>query len=50
MDQGWKEHLRGEFEQPYFWELTAFVKKEYKDEIVYPSPKHIFRAFDLTPF
>lgn len=39
-----------EFEKPYFKELTEFVKREYKNEVVYPAPKHIFRAFDLTPF
>ena len=46
----WHEHLKEEFEKPYFAELAAFVKKEYQDEVVYPPPKHIFRAFDLTPF
>lgn len=46
----WKKHLAEEFEKPYFAELTAFVKKEYAGEVVYPPPKHIFRAFDLTPF
>lgn len=50
IEPSWKEHLAGEFEQPYFKELAAFVRKEYREEIVYPPPKHIFRAFDLTPF
>jgi uracil-DNA glycosylase len=50
IDSSWKKHLEGEFEQPYFKDLVAFVKKEYKDEIVYPPPKYIFRAFDLCPF
>lgn len=42
--------LKDEFEKPYFSELTAFVKKEYANETVYPPPKYIFRAFDLCPF
>lgn len=46
----WHEHLKEEFEKPYFTELTQFVKKEYVDEVVYPPPKAIFRAFDLAPF
>ncbi|TSC68949.1 MAG: uracil-DNA glycosylase [Parcubacteria group bacterium Gr01-1014_56] len=46
----WHEHLHKEFEKPYFAELVAFVKKEYIGEDVYPPPKFIFRAFDLTPF
>jgi uracil-DNA glycosylase len=50
IDPSWKEHLEGEFEKPYFTELAAFVKKEYTSEAVYPPPKFIFRAFDLTPF
>lgn len=48
--ESWKRHLAGEFEKPYFAELVSFVKKEYQNETVYPPPKFIFRAFDLTPF
>ena len=50
IDQSWKKHLAGEFEKPYFAELTAFVKKEYQEGKIYPHPKNIFRAFDLCPF
>jgi uracil-DNA glycosylase len=50
IDASWRERLKGEFEKPYFKELTEFVKKEYKNEVVYPAPKHILRAFDLCPF
>ena len=50
IEQSWKEKLEGEFEQEYFKELTSFVKKEYKEGVVYPAPKNIFRAFDLCPF
>lgn len=46
----WKEHLSDEFAQPYFKKLTDFVKQEYQNEVVYPPPKHVFRAFDLCPF
>ncbi|MFZ2555929.1 MAG: uracil-DNA glycosylase [Minisyncoccia bacterium] len=47
---GWKEKLSDEFEKPYFTELTEFVHGEYTKASVYPEPKNIFRAFDLTPF
>ena len=47
---GWKEKLHEEFEKPYFKELTGFVRDEYKTKTVFPNPKNIFRAFDLTPF
>ncbi|MBU6323219.1 MAG: uracil-DNA glycosylase [Patescibacteria group bacterium] len=50
IDPSWKERLAGEFDEPYFAELTAFVKKEYAGETVYPPPRYIFRAFDLCPF
>ena len=50
IEPSWAKHLQSEFEKPYFAELTEFVKKEYKDEVVYPPPKFIFRAFDLCPF
>ncbi len=50
IEPSWAEHLKGEFEQAYFKELTDFVKKEYQDGQVYPHPKNIFRAFDLCPF
>lgn len=50
LEPSWKEALQREFEQPYFAELAAFVKDEYKKGMVYPPPKQIFRAFDLTPF
>lgn len=50
IEDSWKEHLADEFAQPYFKELTTFVKKAYATETVYPHPKNIFRAFALTPF
>lgn len=50
IEESWKEHLKGEFEQEYFKDLTRFVRSEYKEGKVYPAPKNIFRAFDLCPF
>jgi len=50
IESSWKEKLKNEFNKPYFKDLTEFVKKEYKDETIYPAPKFIFRAFDLCPF
>lgn len=50
IDPSWYRVLKDEFEKPYFTELSAFVKQEYKNEAVYPPPKYIFRAFDLCPF
>ena len=50
IEESWKKHLAPEFEKPYFKELTDFVRDEYKTAKVYPPPKDIFRAFELTPF
>src|SRR3990167_7361171 len=50
IESSWKEVLQEEFGKEYFAALAAFVKDEYKKGAVYPPPKHIFRAFDLTPF
>ncbi len=50
IESSWKKHLADEFEKPYFKELAEFVRTEYKTTSVYPAPKNIFHAFDLTPF
>jgi len=46
----WKKRLENEFEQPYFQQLTGFVKKEYETQIVYPPGREIFRAMDVCDF
>ncbi len=46
----WKERLIGEFEKPYFQQLTSFVKAEYQSQTIYPPGKEIFRAFDSCDF
>ena len=50
IEASWKEALKDEFGQDYFKKLREFVKGEYQHAIVYPPPKSIFRAFELTPF
>ena len=50
IEPSWKEALQEEFGKAYFTELTQFVKQEYTEQRVYPAPKNIFRAFELTPF
>jgi len=46
----WKALLAEEFEKDYFHSLVAFVKDEYKHQIVYPKGKDIFKAFDACDF
>jgi uracil-DNA glycosylase len=50
IEPSWKRALKTEFEKPYFSSLAEFVRNEYLAETVYPPPKFVFRAFDLTPF
>ena len=49
LEQTWKDLLKGEFDKPYFVELTKFVKDEYKSYDIYPPPKFIFNALDSLP-
>jgi uracil-DNA glycosylase len=46
----WKEALKGYFESDSFKKLRAFVREEYHTTKVFPEPKNLFKAFDLTPF
>jgi uracil-DNA glycosylase len=50
IEPSWKKVLEKEFEEEYFVKLTEFVKSEYQTATIYPPPKFIFRAFELTPF
>jgi uracil-DNA glycosylase len=50
IEDSWKKVLEEEFGKEYFVKLTEFVKNEYANATVYPPPKFIFNAFELTPF
>lgn len=50
IEDSWKAILSEETKKGYFGSLADFIKSEYKIETVYPSPKDIFRAFDMCPF
>ncbi len=49
IEDSWRKVLESEFEKPYFKRLTESVRFAYETETVYPHPKNVFRAFDLTP-
>ena len=46
----WKVQMQPEFDKPYFSELAAFVKEEYKKNTCYPSGSDIFNAFEHCTF
>ncbi len=50
IEDSWKEQLKEEFSQPYFTELTDFIRGEYQTKKIFPPPKLIFNAFDSAPF
>jgi uracil-DNA glycosylase len=50
IEESWKQHLQGEFEKPYFAQLTSQVRQEYGAGACYPPGKFIFNAFNLCPF
>ena len=50
IEESWKRHLEGEFEQSYFVHLVNFVRQEYASTTCYPPGKLIFNAFNLCPF
>lgn len=50
IEESWKARLQAEFDQPYFKQLTAFVRQEYVRGRCYPPGNLIFNAFDLCPF
>ena len=50
IEQTWKEHLRDEWDKPYFEALTRRVRSEYAAGPVFPPARRIFAALDTTPF
>ena len=50
IEESWKRRLSNEFEEPYFQELTDFVRQEYTTKQIFPPGKLIFHAFEQSPF
>lgn len=50
IEESWKKRLQPEFDEPYFKELTNFVRSEYQTKKIFPPAKLIFNAFDSCPF
>lgn len=50
IEPSWGAVLESEFQQPYFQQLTEFVRQEYRQTTCYPPGNKIFAAFDLCPF
>lgn len=46
----WDDLLADEWQKPYYQELRAFLKDEYKNETVYPPAAEIYNALRLTDY
>lgn len=46
----WDELLKEEYKKEYFVNLMDFVKKEYKNKVIYPKQNEVFNAFRYTDF
>lgn len=50
IEESWREQLQEEFDKPYFAQLVAFVKDEYRHVHVLPPGNRIFYLFDVCSF
>ncbi len=48
IDNDWDEILSEEFKKDYYLKLRAFLKTEYRSQIIYPPMHDIFNALRLT--
>lgn len=46
----WDAVLQGAFEAESYGQLREFLKKEYREQIVYPEMDNIWNAFKHTPY
>ncbi|NLC96775.1 MAG: uracil-DNA glycosylase [Erysipelotrichaceae bacterium] len=46
----WTNFIKSEFEQPYFKDLSIFLKEEYENKVIYPPKDLIFSAFDYCDY
>jgi uracil-DNA glycosylase len=52
INKEWKKELNPYFTTSNWQDLSSFIRNEYlnKDKKIFPNPKDIFKAFNLTPF
>ena len=48
IESSWYSLLENEFNKKYFSEIRTFVREAYQKSVVFPPPKLIFNAFNLT--
>lgn len=50
MFSNWLDIISYEMSQPYFKELSKFVKEERQHYAIYPPPEQVFNSFNYCPF
>ena len=45
MHPSWQPFLKSEFPEPYFVDLSEFLKEAYEQKTIYPSKQQVFTAF-----
>ena len=50
LGNSWDELLADQFASEYYLDLREFLKKEYKNQSIFPAMNHIFEAFKLTDY
>ncbi len=48
--KNWYEILKDEFGKDYFSRLQNFLSQEYSSKTIFPEPKNVFNALNLTKF
>ena len=48
INKSWDDFLQHEFSEPYFQELSTFLKQEYATKKIYPSKQEVFSSFYYT--
>lgn len=46
----WQEIIGAEFEKEYYLKMREYLKKEYKQAIIYPDMQDIYNALNYTPY
>ncbi|MBQ1306289.1 MAG: uracil-DNA glycosylase [Erysipelotrichales bacterium] len=46
-ENAWTPYLKKEFAEPYFQDLSAFLREEYAHKTIYPRREDVFNAFQV---
>ena len=50
IEDSWFKVLEKEFDKEYFISLKQYIRKQYASKIIFPNPRNIFNAYNLTSF